>query len=142
MKKFFLLMFLCLILSACSQSEEDEIQKYLDDNTSYDISAVFEDGVLNIEVPMIDQAGTWNKDGQMDVNLETIILLEAVKSYPREDMDLIKEVNIHFIIRETSEVVAEIHAKNDAFMETNWGDVDNPEVPKTVDEYHFNAKTK
>jgi hypothetical protein len=135
-------MFLCLILSACSQSEEDKIQKYLDDKTSYDISTVFEDGVLNIEVPMIDQAGTWNKDGQMDVNLETIILLEAVKRYPRKDLDLIKEVNIQFITRETNKVVAEIHAKSDMFMETNWADVDNPEVPQIVDEYNFNGKTK
>ncbi|KGX84172.1 hypothetical protein [Pontibacillus marinus] len=142
MKKFLLLMFLFLILSACSQSEEDKIQKYLDDKTSYDISTVFKDGVLNIEVPMIDQAGTWNKDGQMDVNRETIILLEAVKRYPREDLDLIKEANIQFMTRETNKVVAKIHAKSETFMETNWSDVDNPEVSQIVDEYNFNGQMK
>lgn len=142
MKKTLLLMFLFLILSACSQSEEDKIQKYLDDKTSYDILTVFEEGVLSIKVPMIDQAGTWNKDGQMDVNLETIILLEAVKRYPREELDLIKDVNIQFMTRETNKVVAKIHAKSDTFMKTNWSDVDNPEVSQIVDEYNFNGQTK
>jgi hypothetical protein len=131
-----------LILSACSQSEEYKVQKYLDEKTSYAISTVFRDGILNIEVPMIDQASTWNKDGQMDVNLETIILLEGVKRYPREDLDLIKEVNLHYITRETNKSVAEIKAKSDTFMETNWEDLDNHEVPQTVDYYNFNSKTK
>jgi hypothetical protein len=42
---------------------------------------------------MLDEAGTWNEAGQMDVNLETIILLETVKRYPRKELDLFKDVN-------------------------------------------------
>lgn len=134
-------MFLFLILSACSQSEGDKIQKYLDEKTSYDISTALREGVLTIEVPMIDHIETWNKEGQMDVNLETIILLEAVKGYPREKLDLFNEVNFHFNTIDKNKNVAEIKTKIDTIMETNWGEVDIHEVPQTVDNYKFNGTT-
>jgi hypothetical protein len=91
---------------------------------------------------MLDEAGTWNEAGQMDVNLETIILLETVKRYPRKELDLFKDVNLRFITKETNKIVAEVNAKSDTFMETDWGEIDNHEVPQIVEHYKFNGASK
>ncbi|MEH7379995.1 hypothetical protein V7138_05890 [Bacillus sp. JJ1533] len=79
MKKYVFLIFLSfvLILSACSQGEDDKLNEYLNEATSYDISTEFNDGVINIDIPMVDAE-------EEDVQYESLILISAVKSYPRD----------------------------------------------------------
>ena len=135
MKRYVLFVFLSLtlLLSACTKSEEEKIQVYLEEISFYDILIEFTDGELNIEVLMLDHADTWNSQGQLDVHVETKKILEAVKSYS----ELVKEVNLDFITRDLDKTVAEIKANHDTVMETNWEEVASLELPKIVDGYKF-----
>lgn len=139
MKRMWTLILLVLMigLSACSQSQEEKLHEYLDESTSYSITSEFNNGVLNIEIPMLDEEKTWNEDGVLAVQLETMILLHAVKTYPREKVNLFEEVNLRYITKETNKIVAEIQVKGSTLMDTNWGNLDTNEVPKYVDDYTF-----
>ncbi|MCM3711523.1 hypothetical protein [Sporosarcina luteola] len=144
MKKYVLFMLLLLsftfMLSACSQSEEEKTQVYLENNalTFYHFLVVdFTDGELNIEVQMFDTSDTWsNKNPEFDVAVETKILLEAVKKYSKEHEDILKEVKLYFV-SESNRTVAEINANNDTLLENNWSELDADEIPQTVDGYKF-----
>ncbi|WEG18881.1 hypothetical protein PQ478_10450 [Alkalihalophilus pseudofirmus] len=145
MKKYILfkllLLSVTLMLSACYQSEEEKIQAYLKENSKnfYDFSVVdFADGELNIEVKMLPNSETWsNEDAEFYVGVETKASLEAVKDYSKEHLDVVKEVNIYFVTRESNKTVAEINANNDTIVETNWLEVTNQEFPQIVDGYKF-----
>lgn len=139
MKRIWILILLPLIivLSACSQSQEEKLHGYLDGHTSYKITSEFNNGVLNIEIPMLDEEKTWNEDGELAVQLESLILLDAIKKFPREEINLFEEIDLHYITKETKKIVAEIHVKGSALMDTDWNSLDTNEVPKFVDYYTF-----
>lgn len=136
-----LLLTFTLTLSACTQSEEEKIQVYLKDKSGnfYDFLVVdFTDGELNIEFKMLPNSETWsNDDAEFDVAVETKASLEAVKSYSKEHLGVVKEVNLYFVTRESNKTVAEINANNDTILEINWKEVSNQEFPQIVDGYKF-----
>lgn len=145
MKKYvlflLLLMTFILTLSACTQSEEEKIQVYLKDESKnfYEfLVADFTDGELNIEVKMLPNSETWsNDDAEFDVAVEAKAALEAVKTYSKEHLDIVKEVNLYFVTRESNKTVAEINANNETILETNWLEVSNQEFLQIVDSYKF-----
>lgn len=142
MKKYVLfLLTLTLMLSACTQSEEEKIQVYLKEKSKnfYDFSVVdFADGELNIEIKMLPNSETWsNDDAEFDVGVESKTSLEAVKYYSKEHLGVIKEANLYFVTRESNKTVAEINANNDTIVETSWLEVTNQEFPQIVDGYKF-----
>ncbi|MCM3745141.1 hypothetical protein M3193_13455 [Sporosarcina luteola] len=143
MKKYllFMLMGFTLMLSACSQTEEEKIQVYLENKSTnfYDFSVVdITDGKLNIEVKMLSNSDTRSsEDVEFDVRVETKASLEAVKHYSKEHLDVVKEVNLYFVTRESNKTVAEINASNDTILGTNWRDLDNNELPQIVDGYKY-----
>ena len=145
MKKYMLFMLLVwtfiLTLSACNQSEEEKIQAYLKDKSQnfYDFLVVdFTEGELNIEFKMHPHSETWNNDDvEFDVAVETKAFLEAVKSYSKEQLDVVKDVNLYFVTRESNKTVAEINANNETILETNWLEVSNQEFLQIVDGYKF-----
>ncbi|PIC67614.1 hypothetical protein CSV71_10485 [Sporosarcina sp. P21c] len=145
MKKYMLLMLLLLTsiltLSACTQREEEKIQAYLKDKSQnfYDFLVVdFTVGELNIEFKMLPHSETLNNDDlEFDVAVETKALLEAIKSYSKEHLDVVKDVNIYFITRESNKTVAEINANNGTLLENNWLEVSNQEFLQIVDGYKF-----
>lgn len=130
-----------LTLSACNQSEEEKIQAYLKDKSQnfYDFLVVdFTEGELNIEFKMHPHSETWNNDDvEFDVAVETKAFLEAVKSYSKEQLDVVKDVNLYFVTRESNKTVAEINANNETILETNWLEVSNQEFLQIVDGYKF-----
>ncbi|MDH4616477.1 hypothetical protein [Brevibacillus sp. AY1] len=132
-----ILLALMIGLSACSQSQEEKLLEYLDESTSYNIISEFNNGVLNIEIPLLDEEKTWSQDGELHIQLETKILLDAVKKSPRKELNLFEEVNLHYITKETSKIVAEIQVKGSTLMDTDWENLDTNEVPKYVDHYTF-----
>ncbi|NEU32094.1 hypothetical protein GN156_15155 [bacterium LRH843] len=137
MKKqvLFISLAVILLLSACSQSEEEKIRAYLEDYSFYDILIDFKEGELNIEVQMFEPED--NDIAQLDVVVETKALLESVKKYSNEHLNLIKEVNLYFITRETNEIVAEINANNSTILGTTWVELDRYDLPQIVDGYKF-----
>ncbi|MEI4771895.1 hypothetical protein WAX74_20040 [Psychrobacillus sp. FJAT-51614] len=139
MKKYvlftLLLLSFTLMLSACSQSEEEKIRVHLEDYSFYDILVDLTDGGLNIEVQMFETSD--NDMAQVDVVVETKALLEAVKKYSEVNLDVIKEVNLYFVTRETNITVAEINANIDTISGTNWNELDRYELPQIVDGYKF-----
>ena len=147
MKKQFLFMFMllfssyALLLSACSHSEEEKIQVYLEKNSEafYHFLVVdYTDGILNIEFKMLANSETWSNEAvESDLNIETKAILETVKKYSEGHLDAVKEVNIYFVTRESNKTVAEIYANNDTLLETNWLELDRNELSHIVDGYKF-----
>jgi uncharacterized lipoprotein len=138
MKKYVFLIFLSfvLMLSACSQVEEDKLNENLNEETSYDISTEFNDGVVNIDIPMVNI-------GEEDVQNETLILIKAVKSYPREKLNLFDEVNLHFFEKNTDKTVAEVQVKGNTLMETDWKNLRSfTDIPDNVDSYDYKWEHK
>lgn len=139
MKKYVLFMLLLLsftfMLSACTQSEEEKIRVHLEDYSFYDILVDFTDGGLNIEVQMFETSN--NDKALVDVVVETKALLEAVKKYSEVNLEVIKEVNLYFVTRETNITVAEINANIDTISGTKWNELDKYELPQIVDGYKF-----
>jgi hypothetical protein len=133
MKKYVVLIFLSfvLMLSACSQSEEDKLNEYLNEATSYDISTEFNDGIVDIEIPMVNIREDF-------VQNETRILIIAIKSYPREQLNLFDEVNLHFFEKDTDKTVAEVQVKGNTLMETNWNNlISYTDIPYNVNNYDY-----
>lgn len=145
MKKYVLIMFpllfFTLLLSSCSQSEEEKIQDYLEVHSKnfYEFSVVnFIDGKLNIEFKMLpDYDSMSNDDVEFDVRVETKQALEAIEKYSIEQSEVVEEVNLSFVTRETNKTVAEISANNDTLSNTEWRDVTNHELPQHLDSYEF-----
>ena len=139
MKKYVLFMLLLssftLMLSACSQTEEEKIRVQVEDYSFYDNLVDFRDGELNIEVQMPETPDIDN--AQLTVVVETKALLEAVKIYSKENPDVIKEVNLYFVNRETNSTIAEISANNNTISENIWSKLDRYELPQIVDGYKF-----
>jgi hypothetical protein len=134
---FLLIILSLLMLSACAPSQEEKIQGYLDEQTSYGITSEFDNGVLNIKILMSDEENTWNENGERAVQSESKLLLQAVKAFPREEPDLFSQVNLLFMTDETNKIVAEIHVEGSALLETDWTVLDPNEVPQYVDAYSF-----
>ena len=133
MKKYVSLILLStvLMLSACSRGEDDKLNEYLNEETSYDISTKYNVGVVNIDIPMVNI-------GEEDVQNETLILITAVKSYPREKLNLFDEVNLHFFEKDTEKTVAEVQVKGNTLMETDWKNLRSfTDIPDHVDSYDY-----
>ncbi|MEH7379179.1 hypothetical protein V7138_01655 [Bacillus sp. JJ1533] len=138
MKKYVFLIFLSfvLMLSACTQGEEDKLNEYLNEETPYDISTEFNDGVVNIDIPMVNIE-------EEDVQYEIHILIIAVKSYPREKLNLFDEVNLHFFEKDTNKTVAEVQVKGNTLMETDWKNLRSfTDIPANVDSYDYKWEHK
>lgn len=138
MKKYVFLIFLSfmLMLSACSQSEEDKLNVYLNEETSYDISTKLNDGVVNIDIPIVNIE-------EENVQYETLNLIIAVKSYPREKLNLLDEVNLHFFEKNTDKTVAEVQVKGNKLMETDWKNLRSfTDIPDNVDSYDYKWENK
>ncbi len=147
MKKYVLLMLLllsyALLLSACAHNEEEKIQVYLDKNSEvfYKFLVVdFTEGKLNIEVKMLPNSETWSNEAtEIDLNIETKAILEAVKKYSEEHLDAVKEVYIYFVTLESNKTVAEINVNNNTVLGNNWLELDRLELSQIVDSYKFHG---
>lgn len=145
MKKYVLFMLLlsalALLLSACSQSEEEKIQEYLnaDSRNFYAFSIVdFRDGNLNMEYKMLPNFETMSNDeAEFDVRFETKQALETIADYSKEHSVVVEEVNLSFVTRESNKKVAEIRVKKNTLAETKWSEVSNQALPPILDEYKF-----
>ncbi|MCG7346102.1 hypothetical protein MHZ92_18490 [Sporosarcina sp. ACRSL] len=147
MKKYVLLMLLMtftLTLAAC-KSEEEKIQTYLKNKSeivSHFSVVDFTEGELNIEIMMMlpDETETVYEDAKKsEASREAKTSLEAIKNYSKKHKGVIKEVNLYFITRKTNTIVAEVNAKNDTILETDWKDVSEQELFQIADDYKFHG---
>lgn len=131
MRKLIIAFFMFIFLIGCSQSEEARLIKYLDEATSYNISVVYNDRILNIEVPMV-------KKDEESVQHETLILILAIISYPQEGINLFKEINIDYFDSKTNENIAEIMISEDTLTKVDWKNLKSfTDIKNTVDYYKF-----
>lgn len=122
-----------LFLSGCSQSDTNGMKEYLDDSTSYDIDAQFNDEILTIEIPMENIREDF-------VQNETRILLQAIKSYPGEEVNIFKEIKFSYYEKDTKKPVADIKISGENLLKYDWEQLDSiSEIPEKVDTYYYKS---
>lgn len=114
------------------QTEEDEIVQYLANSMDYhEISTKFNNGIVNIEYPMVNIREDLVKH-------QTLIIILHLKDYAGEDNDLFKVVNFRYFEKGTNKTVAEVKVKGDTFIKTDWNSIDSfMFIPQYVDHYKF-----
>lgn len=131
MKLLYRTLFILFFLVGCSQNDYSSLENYLDEASSFDIQTKFIEGKLDIQIPMV------NTDEE-SVQHETLILILAVKSYPRENTELFKEINLNYIDKNTNDSIAKVKVTGETLMKTDWGNLGSfSDIPKTVDFYNF-----
>jgi hypothetical protein len=134
----FILFSFSLVLSACSQSEEEKIIEHMKSSMDYSIKGIstkFNDGVINIEVPMVNIREDF-------VQHQTFVTIHVLKEYPRENIELFKEINFRYFVEGTKTTVAEVKVKGETLMETDWNSLRSfMDIPKYVDHYDFKIKS-
>lgn len=118
-----------------SMSKQSPLEAHIDKATDFDIVSLEDNqGDVTFDLETLDTEH-WTREDFF--RLETRILLDVIKHFPREDLSYFKKITIRGITEKTNRVFYTVSVSGDTLIQNNWAEMETFEVPKYVDNYSY-----
>lgn len=118
-----------------SISNESPLYKYIDKSTDFDILLIQDnEGNVTIDLETLDEEH-WTREDIFQ--LETRILLDAIKHFLEQEQNDFKKITIRAITKKTERVFYTASVNGDTLMNHDWTKMESFEVPYYADYYYY-----
>jgi len=118
-----------------SMSDDSPLYKHIDKSTDFDILSLEDnEGNVTLDLETLDTEH-WTREDFFQ--LETRILLDAIKHFPRQEQNYFKKITIRAITEKTERVFYTVSVNGDTLMKNDWTKIESFEVPYYAGDYYY-----